>query len=80
VEARSQGRAGVHLEEVNARRGSASSHRVTPACSVRTSRVRKSLQPDWWNSCPGRRRTQSVKRQEGQAPPRGGPAIGRENL
>jgi hypothetical protein len=46
VEARSRGRVGVYLEEVNARRGSADSNRVTPACSVRIPWMRKSLQPD----------------------------------
>jgi hypothetical protein len=35
MEAWSQGRVGVSPGEVNARRGSADSHRVTPACLVR---------------------------------------------
>jgi hypothetical protein len=41
VEARSQGRVGVFLRGDNARRGSASSHRVTPACLERILRMRK---------------------------------------
>jgi hypothetical protein len=41
VEARSQGRWGEHLEEVNAKRGSAVGSRVTPVRRVRTRWVRK---------------------------------------
>jgi hypothetical protein len=76
VEARGQGRVGVHLGEVNAKRGSAGSNRVTPACSVRISRVRKSLQSGWSRSRPGRRSAQPLERHEGQDSPRGDPAIG----
>jgi hypothetical protein len=44
VEARSQGRVGVDPGGApNARRGSASSHRVTPACLVRIPWMRKPL-------------------------------------
>jgi hypothetical protein len=45
VEARGRDRVGESLEEVNAMRGSASSHRLTPACMERTSRMRKPLEP-----------------------------------
>jgi hypothetical protein len=41
VEARSQGRWGEHLEEVNAKRGSAVGVRVTPVRRERTRWVRK---------------------------------------
>jgi hypothetical protein len=44
VEARSRGRVGVHPEGApNAMRGSASSHRVTPACLVRIPWMREPL-------------------------------------
>lgn len=36
---------GEDLEEENARRGSARSHRVTPACEARIRRMRKPLKP-----------------------------------
>jgi hypothetical protein len=45
VEARGQDHVGESLGEVNAMRGSASSHRVTPACLERTLRMRKPLEP-----------------------------------
>ena len=45
MEARGQDRVGKSLEEVNARRGSANSHRVTPACLERTPWMRKPLKP-----------------------------------
>jgi hypothetical protein len=53
VEARSRDRVGVNPVGANTMRGSADSHRVTPACSVRIPWVRKSLQsgldeePSW---------------------------------
>jgi hypothetical protein len=45
VEARGRDRVGEFLGEVNATRGSASSHRVTPACLERTRWMRKPLKP-----------------------------------
>jgi hypothetical protein len=44
VEARSQGRWGEYLGEVNAKRGSAAGPRVTPVRSERTLRMRKPLE------------------------------------
>jgi len=41
---------GENLGGVNAKRGSTSSHRVTPACMERTLRVRTSLKPVWWTT------------------------------
>jgi hypothetical protein len=58
VEARGQGRVGVSLVEVNVKRGSAGRNRVTPACTVRTRRVRKPSksglgeEPSWQTSNP----------------------------
>jgi hypothetical protein len=58
VEARGQGRVGVSLVEVNVKRGSAGRNRVTPACPVRTRRVRKPSksglgeEPSWQTSNP----------------------------
>jgi hypothetical protein len=50
VEARSRGRVGVHpVGAPNATRGSASSHRVTPACLVRIPWMRKPLKPGLGN-------------------------------
>ena len=45
MEARGQDRVGNPSKRCNTRRGSANSHRVTPACSERTLRVRKPLKP-----------------------------------
>lgn len=45
METWSRGRLGEDLEEVNAKRGTAHGHRVTPARWVRTLRMRKPLKP-----------------------------------
>jgi hypothetical protein len=81
VEARSRDRVGVNPEGGNAMRGSADSHRVTPACSERIPRMRKSLKPglDEEPSWP----TQSLANDNGmKGRPRreARPLPGRENL
>jgi hypothetical protein len=69
VEARSQDRVGVDpVGASNAMRGSVSSNRVTPACLIRTFRMRKPLKSRLGDVCPGRRTTQSLRttRREGR--------------
>jgi hypothetical protein len=67
---------GESLEEVNARRGSASRYRVTPACLERTPWMRKSLKPRLEQASSWPMTIPSTKRHEGQAPSKGGPATG----
>ena len=76
MEARGQDRVGDSLGEVNATRGSASSHRVTPACLERTLRVRKPLKPGLEQALSWPATIEPPKRHEGQVPSRGGPATG----
>jgi hypothetical protein len=76
VEARGLDRVGESLGEVNARRGSASSHRVTPACLERTLRVRKPLEPRLEQALSWPATIGPPKRQEGKVPSRDGPATG----
>jgi len=74
VETRSQDREGVDpVGASNAMRGSVGSNRVTPACLIRTTRMRKPLKSRLGDVCPGRRTTQSLKRQEGKGVSRDAP-------
>jgi hypothetical protein len=76
VEARGQDRVGESLGGTNATRGSARSHRVTPACVERTLRMRKPLKPELEQAPSWPTTIELPKRHEGQAPSRGGPATG----
>jgi hypothetical protein len=67
---------GESLEEANARRGSAISHRLTPACSERTLRMRKPLEPGLEQALSWPATIKPTKRHEGQVLPRGRPATG----
>jgi hypothetical protein len=71
VEARSQDRWGEHLEEVNAKRGSAAGSRVTPVRLVRTPWMRKSLKPHAGKVSTWQVAEPASRRHEGQEAPRG---------
>jgi hypothetical protein len=72
VEARSQGRVGEHLEEVNARRGSVQQTPGNAGLLGTDSLDAQTPVAEIGGRRPGRLRTRSIRRHEGQATPRGG--------